>query len=60
MNQEQAIKLLIEAVELAAKRGCYSLHEARQVANAVDAFQQPAPEAPAPVNYQEQPTQTEK
>ena len=48
MNQEQALKLLIEAVELANKRGAYSLQESRQIADAVDAFQQPAPAQPAP------------
>ena len=38
MNQEQALKLLIEAVEIANKRGAYSLQESRQIADAVDAF----------------------
>ena len=44
MNQEQALKLLIEAVEIANKRGAYSLQESRQIADAVDAFTQKQPD----------------
>ncbi|WP_017732729.1 hypothetical protein [Nafulsella turpanensis] len=39
MKQEEAIKILIQAAELANKRGAFSLTESKQVALAVEAFQ---------------------
>ena len=40
---ENAIKILISAVELAQKRGAYNLEEAAQIIGAINVLKTPAP-----------------
>jgi hypothetical protein len=43
MNQQEALNILLQAVEIANKRGAYSLQESKQIALAAEAFQQKEP-----------------
>ena len=42
-NQEQATSLLVQAVQLAQKRGAYDLHEAGLLSQAISFLVSPAP-----------------
>lgn len=52
MNKEQAIKILIQAAEVAQTKGAFNLNDASVIANAVSLLLKPeptkAPEAPVP------------
>lgn len=48
MSKDQAIKILIQAVEAATKAGAYSLQDAGVIAGAVAIVLKPEAPAPAP------------
>ena len=44
LDQQQALNVLVQAAQLAQKRGAFDLNEAGVVASAVNTFMPPAPE----------------
>lgn len=56
MSKDQAIKILIQAVEVATKAGAYELKDAGVIASAVAVLLTPEP-APAPAAAEEKPTE---
>ena len=49
MNQNEALNLLVQAVNLAQQKGAYSLQEAAAIAQAVQTFTPPQEQAMADV-----------
>lgn len=47
MNQQQALEILVKAVEIAQSKGAYSLDDAAVLKTAIDVFR-PKEEAPKP------------
>jgi len=43
MNKEQAIKILIQAAEVAQTKGAFNLNDASVIANAVNVLNSPTP-----------------
>ena len=59
MNQNDALSVLVQAVNLAQSKGAYSLQEAAVITQAVTAFT-PKEEAPAASAAEPAPTETKK
>ena len=56
MNQNEALNLLVQAVNLAQQKGAYSLQEAAAIADAVQTFTPPQEQGVPSLDVVEEPT----